>query len=130
MSLISLLGISTAYAAPAVEAANTAAQQQPQGGGLLGMLPMLIVFIVVFYFLLVRPQTKRAKQQREMLSSMKVGDEVVTAGGMIGKLAKIDEQFAELTIANGVTIRLQKASINGILPKGTLDGASDKNKTE
>ena len=128
MSFISLLGISTAYAAPAAQAATTATQQ-PQGG-LLSMLPMLVVFIVVFYFLLVRPQTKRAKQQRQMLSSMKVGDEVVTTGGMIGKLAKIDEQFAEVTIAQNVTVRLQKASISGILPKGTLDGASDKNKAE
>lgn len=108
-------------AAPALFAATPAAHQ----GGLLGMLPMLIIFIVVFYFLLVRPQSKKAKEHRNLMSSISVGDEVVSAGGIVGKVAKLDDQFVQLTISQGVTIKMQKGSISTVLPKGTTDTGSD-----
>ena len=85
------------------------------------MLPMLVLFILVFYFLLVRPQTKRAKDQKKLISSIAVGDEVMSAGGIIGRVSRLKDNFVVLTIAKGVEITVQKSSIVSVLPKGTLD---------
>lgn len=120
MSFLSLIGIATAYADTAATAATTAGgAAAPQQSGFLSMLPMLVIFIVVFYFLLIRPQTKRAKDQRRLLSEIQVGDEITTSSGIIGTLSKMDDQFIELTVSSGTVIRMQKAAITGILPKGT-----------
>lgn len=85
-----------------------------------GQLIMLAVFIGLMYFLLIRPQTKRQKEHRDLISSLNTGDEVLTSGGMMGKIIEINEQFITLAIANNVEIMLQKPAITGVLPKGTL----------
>jgi preprotein translocase subunit YajC len=85
------------------------------------LLPMLI--FVAFYFLLIRPQSKRAKEQREMLSKIVAGDEVATTGGMLGKIVEVGEQFITLEVASGVNIKLQKFQVAQVLPKGTVKGA-------
>jgi len=85
------------------------------------MLPVLL--LVVFYFLLIRPQNKRAKEQKEMLSKVVAGDEVATTGGILGKVIDVGEQFLTLEIASGVSIKLQKFQVAQVLPKGTVKNA-------
>ena len=118
---LEFLGISDAMAAATTAAttASAAGEPSPQGG-FLSMLPMLVIFIVVFYFLLVRPQTKRAKEQRSLMDSLAVGDEVVTTGGIIGKLSQLKDNQAMIATANGTELLMQKSAIVGILPKGSM----------
>jgi len=116
---LELLGISDALAEATTVATTTASA--PQGGGFLSMLPMLVIFIAVFYFLLVRPQTKRAKEQRSLMDALAVGDEVVTSGGIIGKMVKLKDNQALITTANGTELLMQKNAIVSILPKGSMD---------
>jgi len=85
------------------------------------LLPALL--LVVFYFLLIRPQSKRAKEQREMLSKVAVGDEIATTGGILGKVTEVGEQFLSVEIADGVNIKLQKFQVAQVLPKGTVKSA-------
>jgi preprotein translocase subunit YajC len=89
---------------------------------LLSMLPLVAIF-VVFYFLLIRPQTKRQKEHREMLTKLTVGDEVVTGGGVLGKVTELSEQFVAVEVANGVTIKVQRQTISAVVPKGTIKNA-------
>jgi preprotein translocase subunit YajC len=89
------------------------------GGDLLTFLPMIAIF-VVFYFLLIRPQQKRAKETRAMLESLQKGDEVITAGGIVGKISKLTDQYAAVEIAPSVEISVQRGAIAQILPKGTI----------
>lgn len=130
MSLTKLIGISNAFAEePATNTTTSTTAPAPQtpapsqSASFLHMLPMLILFILVFYFLLVRPQTKRAKEQKKLMSSLTVGDEVITAGGIIGKISRLKDNYIGLEISKGVEITVQRASIVNILPKGTLDSA-------
>jgi len=106
---------------------NTAAAQSPLGGGggqgVLSALMLPALLLVVFYFLLIRPQNKRAKEQREMLAKIAAGDEVATTGGILGKVVEVGEQFLTLEIANGVQIKLQKFQVSLLLPKGTVKNA-------
>ena len=88
-------------------------------GDPLGGLPFLIIMFVLMYFLLIRPQQKRAKEHKTLLSVLKKGDEVVTNGGIIGTVASVDESFATLTIADGIVVKVQKQGINQKLPKGS-----------
>ena len=89
------------------------------GGDLMTFLPMIAIF-VVFYFLLIRPQQKRAKETRAMLDALQKGDEVVTAGGVVGRISKLDAQYASVEIAPNVEISVQRAAIAQLLPKGTI----------
>ena len=89
------------------------------GGDLMTFLPMIAIF-VVFYFLLIRPQQKRAKETRAMLEALQKGDEVVTAGGLVGKIGKLTDQYAGIEIAPNVEITVQRAAIAQLLPKGTI----------
>ena len=114
MNLLSLLGISNAQAA-------TTAAAAPEQGGFLSVLPMLIIFIAAFYFLLVRPQSKRAKEQRQLLSNLAVGDEVLTTGGMMGRVTKLRDSYVTLMIAKEIEMTFQKAAVASILPKGTME---------
>ena len=82
-------------------------------------LPLIIIF-VLFWFMLIRPQMKRAKEQKQMLAELAKGDEVVTASGQVGKVVKISDQYVSLEIADGVTTHVQKQSIQTLLPKGTI----------
>jgi preprotein translocase subunit YajC len=89
------------------------------GGDLVSFLPMLAI-LAVFYFLLIRPQQKKAKETRAMLAALQKGDEVVTAGGIVGRISKLGEQYATLEIAAGVEMNVQRAAVAQLLPKGTI----------
>ncbi|MHB1402175.1 MAG: preprotein translocase subunit YajC [Thiobacillus sp.] len=93
----------------------------PAAPGFTQFLPLIIIFIL-FWFMLIRPQMKRAKEQKKMLSELAKGDEVITASGQVGKIVKIGEQFISLEIADGVITHVQKQSIQTLLPKGTIKG--------
>ena len=84
-------------------------------------LPLIIIF-VLFWFMLIRPQMKRAKEQKKMLTELAKGDEVVTASGQVGKVVKIGDQYVSLEIADGVITHVQKQSVQTLLPKGTIKG--------
>ena len=90
---------------------------------LISTLALPALLLVVFYFLLIRPQSKRAKEQREMLSKVAVGDEIATTGGILGKVTEVGEQFLSVEIANGVNVKLQKFQVAQVLPKGTVKSA-------
>lgn len=90
-----------------------------QGGGLESMLLIVLMFVVL-YFLMIRPQMKRAKEHKAMIEALQKGDEVVTAGGMLGRIAKLNENYITLEVANNVEIQVQRPAVQVILPKGTL----------
>jgi preprotein translocase subunit YajC len=102
----------------AAQAAGGASQQAMW----MQLLPLVLIF-VVFYFLLIRPQTKRAKEHREMLGRLATGDEVVTTGGILGKITEVGDTFVSLEIAKGVEIKVQKVQVTQLMPKGTVKGA-------
>ena len=102
--------ISSAYA--------QAAPQQPDM--FTGLFLPMIFLAVVFYFLIIRPQSKRAKEHKAMLSELSKGDEVATNGGLLGKVVKIGENFVEIEVADNVTVRVQKQAVSNLMPKGTL----------
>jgi preprotein translocase subunit YajC len=105
---------------------NSAYAQAAGGAGgqsILSALMLPVLLLVVFYFLLIRPQNKRAKEQREMLSKVAVGDEIATTGGILGKVTEVGEQFLTLEIAAGVSVKLQKFQVALVLPKGTVKSA-------
>lgn len=82
-------------------------------------LPLVLMFVVM-YFLMIRPQQKRAKEQKAMMDALAKGDEVVTAGGILGKVAKVSDAYITIEVASGTEVVVQKASITMLLPKGTL----------
>ena len=96
-----------------------AAGSTSQSDTLLTFLPMVAIF-VVFYFLLIRPQQKKAKEARAMLDSLEKGNEVVTAGGIVGKITKLGDQYATVEIAPSVELTVQRSAISQLLPKGTI----------
>jgi len=106
--------ITTAYAQAAAGA---------QGGfDIVGLMPLILLFVLL-YFLMIRPQAKRAKEHRSMLQALQDGDEVVTGGGVLGKISHVGEQFVVLEISPKIEIKAQKSSIQTVLPKGTLKAA-------
>ena len=98
------------------------AQDAAQGDPFGFFLPMIIIF-VAFYFLLIRPQQKRQKAHNELVGALSVGDEVVTAGGILGKVTAVSEHYATLSIADDVEIKIQKSTVSAVVPKGTFDAA-------
>jgi len=92
------------------------------GGGLSQIL-ILVVFVAIFYFMLIRPQQKRMKEQQAMLAKLATGDEVVTTGGILGRIAEVGEIFVSLEVADGVRLRVQRSQIAQLMPKGTLKGS-------
>lgn len=90
------------------------------GFNIMQFLPMIIIF-ALFWFLLIRPQQKKAKTHSQMLSQLQKGDEVLTNGGILGRVAKIADQFVLLEIANNVTISVQKSTVGAKVEKGTID---------
>ncbi|PZP32987.1 MAG: preprotein translocase subunit YajC [Roseateles depolymerans] len=104
--------ISNAYA----QAAQGAASPE---SSLLGMLPLVLMFVVL-YFVMIRPQMKRQKEHKAMIEAVAKGDEVVTAGGLVGKISKLGESFIHVEVANGVEVQVQRSAISQVLPKGTL----------
>lgn len=99
------------------------AYAQAAGGGvessLTSFLPIILMFVVL-YFLMIRPQMKRQKEQKSMMDALAKGDEVVTAGGMLGRVTKVADNYVTLEIAAGTEVVVQKASVTTLLPKGTI----------
>lgn len=106
--------ISNAVAATSQSSSSNAA------GGLSSIL-LLIGFVVIFYFLLWRPQSKRAKEQQQLVANLAKNDEVITSGGILGKITKVSDQFVVLMIAENVEITVQKQSVISSVPKGTMN---------
>ncbi|MDP2693299.1 MAG: preprotein translocase subunit YajC [Gallionella sp.] len=90
-----------------------------QGAGIMDFLP-LVVLVAVFYFFILRPQSKRAKEQKAMIEALQRGDEVVTGGGELGRISKVFEQYVGVELAENVEVTVQKSSIQAVLPKGTI----------
>ena len=86
---------------------------------LMGMLPLVLMFVVL-YFVMIRPQMKRQKEHRSMIDALAKGDEVATAGGVVGRVTRLDDNYLNLEIANGVEIRVQRSAVVQVLPKGTF----------
>jgi preprotein translocase subunit YajC len=95
----------------------------PAGGSPMSMFIMMGLFVVVFYFLLIRPQQKKQKEHQAMLAKLAAGDEVVTAGGILGRIVEISDNFITLEIADNVRIKVQRFQVTTLVPKGTLKGA-------
>jgi len=109
---------SVAYAADGAAAA-------PAGAGYLDML-LLVGFVAIFYFMLWRPQSKRRKEHQALMSGIEKGDEIVTAGGLVGRVTKVEGDFVKLEVAKDVEFRVQKSSVGATLPKGTLKSLDEK----
>ena len=98
------------------------AQQAAPQGSLIDLWPLVVIFIA-FYFLLIRPQQKKQKAHTEMVGALQVGDEVMTAGGILGKVTGVSDHYAIISIASNTEIKVQKGSVSMVLPKGTFDEA-------
>lgn len=107
--------ISSAFAQTAPAAAAGGDLQS----SLMGMLPLVLMFVVL-YFVMIRPQMKKAKEHKAMVESLTKGDEVVTGGGMLGRVSKLGESFISVEVANGVEVQLQRSAVVQVLPKGTI----------
>lgn len=103
-----------------IQAAYAQGAQEPSPFGFL--VPMIIIF-VAFYFLLIRPQQKKQKQHTELVAALQVGDEVLTAGGILAKVTGVSEHYAVVQISDNTKIKIQKASVSAVVPKGTYDEA-------
>ena len=89
--------------------------------GLAGLVPLILIF-VIFYFLLLRPQMKRAKEHKKMTEALSKDDEIVTNGGLLGRISKVGDNFIELDISEGVTVKVQRNAVANLMPKGTSKG--------
>ncbi|MDT8404046.1 preprotein translocase subunit YajC [Sulfuriflexus sp.] len=94
-------------------------QAATQGDPMTSLIFMVVIF-AVFYFLLIRPQAKRAKQHRQLVASLSKGDEVLTSGGIYGKLSNVADDHVDVDIADGTTIKVQRQAVASVLPKGTI----------
>lgn len=108
-----LISSANAQAAPAAGAP----------GGNLSFIIMLVGMFALMYFMVIRPQSKRAKEHRAMVSSLEAGSEIATQGGIVGKVTEVSEQFLTVEIADNVRIKLQRHMVAQVFPKGTLKGA-------
>ncbi|RMG30546.1 MAG: preprotein translocase subunit YajC [Gammaproteobacteria bacterium] len=93
----------------------------PQPGPIASLLPLILI-LVVFYFLILRPQQKKVKEHRQLVESLKKGDEVVTNGGLLGRITEVGENFVQMKVAENVEVRVQRHAIAALMPKGTLKG--------
>jgi preprotein translocase subunit YajC len=105
-------------------AEGAAVQGEP--GGFMGFIPLILIF-VLFYYLLIRPQAKRAKEHKQMVASLSKGDEVVSNGGLLGRIAELDDSFITMEIADGVKVKVQRQSVMTLVPKGTIKGKAEEN---
>jgi preprotein translocase subunit YajC len=107
--------ISSAFAQTAPAAAAGGSMQD----SLMSMLPLVLMFVVL-YFVMIRPQMKKQKEHRAMVDALAKGDEVVTAGGLLGRVSKMGDNYIGVEIANGVEIQVQRSAVVQVLPKGTI----------
>ncbi|MCB1734914.1 MAG: preprotein translocase subunit YajC [Gammaproteobacteria bacterium] len=112
-----LILISALVAAPAF-----AEGAPPEPNFLVQMAPLIIIF-VIFYFMLIRPQSKRAKEHKSMVEALQKGDELVTNGGLLGKVVKAGENYLDVEIAEGVVVKVQRGQVATLMPKGTIKSA-------
>ncbi len=101
---------------------SSAYAQAPAGGGdagLMGFLPIILMFVLL-YFLMIRPQMKRAKEQKAMFDALQKGDEVVALGGLVGKIVELNDQYATLEISPETKVMVQRPAVQVLLPKGTI----------
>ena len=108
--------ISSAFAQTAPAAAAAGGDMQ---SSLMSMLPLLLMFVVL-YFVMIRPQMKKQKEHKAMIDALAKGDEIITAGGFLGKVSKLGDSFLSIEIANGVDVQMQRSAVVQVLPKGTL----------
>lgn len=101
----------------ALAAAGTGPMAQTDG---TFSLIMIAAIFILFYFMLIRPQNKRTKEHRELISQLKKGDEIITSGGILGKVVQLNEQYIKVSLAEGIEVNLQKGAVSAVLPKGTL----------
>lgn len=104
------------FISDAMAAAAPAAQPQADSFSFI----MIAAILFLGYFMLIRPQNKRAKEHRDLLSRLKKGDEIITSSGILAKIVSLDEQYIKVSLAEGVEINIQKAAVSAVLPKGTL----------
>ena len=107
---------------------DTVAYAAEAGGSGFGGFDILLLvgFVAIFYFLLWRPQAKRRKEHQALMGSIAKGDEVVTAGGILGQVTKVDDDFLMVRVARNIELRVQKSAVGSTLPKGTLKALDDK----
>ncbi len=110
---------------PFETAAYAADAGAASGPGYLDLM-LLVGFVAIFYFLLWRPQSKRRKEHQALMSGLSKGDEVVTAGGLVGRITKIEDDFVKLEVAKDTEFRVQKSAVGATLPKGTLKSLDEK----
>jgi len=110
------------FISDAIADAGAAAAQQPDP---IMSLLLPIGLVVLFYFFLIRPQSKRQKEHKQMVSDLQKGEEVLTSGGILGKITNVNDDFITLEIAKDITIKIQKAGVQTIMPKGTIKDQKD-----
>lgn len=101
---------------------NAHAQSVGGSESLISLAPLVLIFIV-FYFLLIRPQSKRQKEHKEMVENLSKGDEVTTAGGLLGKVTEVKDNFVKIQVADNVVVTVQKHTVGAVMPKGTIKSA-------
>ena len=101
------------------QTAPAAAAGGDMQSSLMGMLPLVLMFVVL-YFVMIRPQMKKAKEHKAMIEALAKGDEVVTAGGLLGKVTKLGDSFLDVELAAGVEVHLQRSAVVQVLPKGSI----------
>jgi preprotein translocase subunit YajC len=111
--------ISVAYAQAAPAASSGGLGLLGGGDGIMGFLPMILMFAVL-WFVMIRPQQKRQKELKAMVDALKTGDEVITAGGILGKITKTTDQYVVVEVATGTEITMQRTAVSQVLAKGTL----------
>nr|VFK00956.1 MAG: protein translocase subunit yajC [Candidatus Kentron sp. H]VFK01006.1 MAG: protein translocase subunit yajC [Candidatus Kentron sp. H]VFK04807.1 MAG: protein translocase subunit yajC [Candidatus Kentron sp. H] len=99
----------------------------PESAGFITFLPMIVLFALL-WFLLIRPQQKRAKEHRNMVNALSQDDEVVTSGGILGRITKLDDNFVKLQVAENIEVSIQRHAVTSLMPKGTMKTEDDKNK--
>jgi len=97
-----------------------AQQSGGAGGGMIEFVIMIAIFFAIMYFLIIRPQSKRAKEHRALVEALSKGDEVVTNGGLLGKVTDVGENFIRVELADGVVVIVQRQAVSAVMPKGTM----------
>ncbi len=105
-----------------ISSAYAAGTTAPQQGGGMQLIFMLVAFAAIFYFMIYRPQAKRVKEHKNLMGNLKKGDEVLTTGGLVGRIVKVedDKDYMLISLNDNVEVTVQKASVHAVLPKGTM----------